>query len=161
VLNIKIQIRFAFLLQNGMLIKDSLAAKSMLSWFYLVNAAILITHQIDAAYWHEWDLFGMPGGIQLNLLLNIPLVMLMLFGQQCLTQGRTAGIVFSWLLVAGGLIAAGIHSYFLFQGDDTFRLPVSLGLLATTFLLSLAQAIVLFYATPLMKMLPNNAGEAD
>jgi len=133
----------------------------MLSWLYLVNAAILITHQIDAAYWHEWDLFGMPGGIQLNLLLNIPLVMLMLFGQQCLTQGRTAGIVFSWLLVAGGVIAAGIHSYFLLQGDDAFRLPVSLGLLATTFLLSLTQAIVLFYAMPVIKMPSNNAVEAD
>jgi hypothetical protein len=144
-----------------MLIKDSTAAKSLLSWLYLVNAAILITHQIDAAYWHEWDLFGMPGGIQLNLLLNIPLVMLMLFGQQCLTQGRTAGIVFSWLLVAGGVIAAGIHSYFLLQGDDAFRLPVSLGLLATTFLLSLTQAIVLLCAMPAIKMPPNNAVEAD
>jgi hypothetical protein len=50
--------------------------KSILSWLYLVNATILITHQIDAAYWHEWELFKMPGGIQLNLLLNIPLVML-------------------------------------------------------------------------------------
>ncbi|NJL40487.1 MAG: hypothetical protein HC840_17855 [Leptolyngbyaceae cyanobacterium RM2_2_4] len=121
-----------------------MSAKSVLSWLYLVNATILITHQIDAAYWHEWDLFRMPGGIQLNLLLNIPLVMLVLFGQQCLTQGRAAGFVFSWLLVAGGIIAVSIHSYFLLQGDDAFRLPVSLGLLASTFLLSLAQAIALF-----------------
>ncbi len=119
-------------------------AKSILSWLYLVNATILITHQIDAAYWHEWDLFGMPGGIQLNLLLNIPLVMLVIFGQKCITQGCPTGLLFSWLLVVGGLIAVSIHSYFLWQGDDAFRLPVSLGLLATTFILSLAQAIALF-----------------
>ena len=126
-----------------MLAQGSISAKTILAWLYLLNAAILITHQIDAAYWHEWELFGMPGGIQLNLVLNIPLIMLILFGHQCLVQGRTAGYVFSWLLVAGGMIAAGIHSYFLLQGDDAFRLPVSLGLLITTFLLSLAQAIVL------------------
>lgn len=119
-------------------------AKSILSWLYLVNATILITHQIDAAYWHEWDLFGMPGGIQLNLLLNIPLVMLVIFGQKCITQGSPTGLIFSWLLVVGGLIAVSIHSYFLWQGDDAFRLPVSLGLLATTFILSLAQAMALF-----------------
>jgi hypothetical protein len=119
-------------------------SKPILSWLYLVNATVLITHQIDSAYWHEWDLFRMPGGIQLNLLLNIPLIMLVLFGQQCLTQGRVAGIVFSWLLVAGGIMAASIHSYFLLQGDDAFRLPVSIGVLATTSLLSLAQAIALF-----------------
>lgn len=85
----------------------------------------------------------MPGGIQLNLLLNIPLVMLILFGQQCLIQGRAAGFVFSWLLVAGGIMAVSVHAYFFLQGDDAFRLPVSLGLLVTTFLLSLAQAIAL------------------
>jgi hypothetical protein len=127
-----------------MLTKGSMSTKTILSWFYLANATILITHQIDAAYWHEWDLFGMPGGIQLNLLLNIPLVMLMLFGQQRLTQGYADGFVFSWLLVAGGIIAVSLHSYFLLQGDDAFRLPVSLGLLTATFLLSLAQAIALF-----------------
>jgi hypothetical protein len=128
-----------------MFIKGSIPIKSILSWFYLVNATILITHQVDAAYWHEWDLFAMPGGIQLNLLLNIPLIMLVLLGQRWLTQGRTAGLVSSWLLVAGGIIAVSIHSYFLLQGDDAFRLPVSLGLLAATFLLSLAQAIVLSF----------------
>ncbi|MBW4491178.1 MAG: hypothetical protein KME12_25755 [Trichocoleus desertorum ATA4-8-CV12] len=127
-----------------MLTKSSTSIKSILSWLYLANATILITHQIDAAYWHEWDLFGMPGGIQLNLLLNIPLIMLMLFGQQRLTQGYANGVVFSWLLVAGGIIAVSLHSYFLLQGDDAFRLPVSLGLLIATFLLSLAQAIALF-----------------
>ena len=145
-----------------MLAKGSAPAKLILSWLYLANATILITHQIDAAYWHEWDLFGMPGGIQLNLLLNIPLVMLMLFGQQCLTQGRDAGFVCSWLLVAGGIIAVSIHSYFLLQGDDAFRLPVSLGLLVTTFLLSLAQALALFiFRNTRNQEQPNNAVAAD
>ncbi|WP_019498402.1 DUF6713 family protein [Pseudanabaena sp. PCC 6802] len=118
-------------------------AKSTLPWLYLANSTVLIAHQIDAAYWHEWELFGMPGGIQLNLLLNIPLVALILFGQQRLAQGRTAGIAVSWLLVAGGITAVSIHSYFLLQGDDAFRLPVSLGLLAATLLISLMQATAL------------------
>lgn len=127
-----------------LLTKSSTSIKSILSWLYLANATILITHQIDAAYWHEWDLFGIPGGIQLNLLLNIPLIILILFGQQRLAQGYADGFVFSGLLVAGGIVAVSLHSYFLLQGDDAFRLPVSLGLLIATFLLSLAQAIALF-----------------
>jgi len=69
--------------------------------------------------------------------------MLMLFVQQRLIQGRRAGIIFSWLLVVGGFSAVSTHSYFLWQGDPAFRLPVSLGLLATTGLLSLVQAIAL------------------
>ncbi|MEW5942740.1 MAG: DUF6713 family protein [Pseudomonadota bacterium] len=25
-------------------------------WLYLPSAAVLITHEIDSAYWHEWEL---------------------------------------------------------------------------------------------------------
>ena len=35
---------------------------------FLLNATVLITHQIDAAFWHEWELFHIPGGNQVNLL---------------------------------------------------------------------------------------------
>lgn len=117
--------------------------KPILMWLYLLNAAVLITHEIDSAYWHEWELFGMPGGIQLFLVLNLLLVILVLYGHQALVQGRVSGRIFSWMLVAGGLFAISIHSYFLLQGSESFRLPVSLGLLAATFFLSLAQAVVM------------------
>jgi hypothetical protein len=115
--------------------------KPILMWLYLLNAAVLITHEIDSAYWHEWELFGMPGGIQLFLVLNLLLVILVLYGHQALVQGHVSGRIFSWMLVAGGLFAITIHSYFLLQGSESFRLPVSLGLLAATFFLSLAQAV--------------------
>lgn len=36
-----------------------------LPWLYLLNAALLITHEIDSAYWHELEPFGIRGGIQL------------------------------------------------------------------------------------------------
>jgi hypothetical protein len=38
-------------------------------WAYLTNATLLCVHEIDSAYWHEWSLFGIPGGIQLFLTL--------------------------------------------------------------------------------------------
>jgi hypothetical protein len=37
---------------------------------YLPNFALLVTHQIDSAYWRECELFHLPGGVQLNLVLN-------------------------------------------------------------------------------------------
>ncbi len=27
----------------------------------LLNVTVLLVHQIDAAYWHEWELFRIPG----------------------------------------------------------------------------------------------------
>lgn len=112
---------------------------SGLLWLYLANAAILITHQIDASFWHEWDLFGVPGGSQVNLLLNIPLVALVLYGVVALAQGRPAGRYLYGLLAATGVFTAVIHCWFLLHDAPEFRLPVSLGLLAATLSISLAQ----------------------
>jgi len=121
-------------------------ATRLLLWLYLLNAAVLITHEIDSAYWHEWELFGIPGGIQVFLFINLLLVMVILYGHQALATNRASGFVLSWMLVAGGLFAFIIHSYFLLQGGEAFKAPASLALLAATLVLSLLQAAVLLRA---------------
>jgi len=120
--------------------------RTMLVWLYLLNAAVLITHEIDSAYWHEWVLFGVPGGIQVFLGFNLILVAVILYGHQALILNRASGLALSWMLVAGGLFAAIVHSYFLLRGGEEFRLPASLGLLAATFVLSLGQGAALLWA---------------
>jgi hypothetical protein len=126
--------------------KDLEKMQSRLCCLYLLNAAVLITHEIDSAYWHEWELFGIPGGIQAFLVLNFLLVIMVLYGLQALVTGRSSGIIFSWVLVAGGFFAVVIHTYFILKGSEAFRLPASLVLLLATLVLSLAQALVLLRA---------------
>src|SRR5512135_3499934 len=120
---------------------DEMGLEKMLSrlcCLYLLNAAVLITHEIDSAYWHEWELFNIPGGIQGFLVVNLLLVIVLLYGFQALVMGRSSGIIFSWLLVAGGLLAVVIHTYFILKGSEAFSLPASLVLLLATLVLSLA-----------------------
>ena len=52
-----------------------------LRWVYLANAVLLILHEIDSAYWREWELFRIPGGIALFLALHVPLLSVVLLGQ--------------------------------------------------------------------------------
>ncbi|MFA9496698.1 MAG: DUF6713 family protein, partial [Candidatus Bathyarchaeota archaeon] len=52
----------------------------LLTLIYLINATLLIVHEIDSAYWEEWKLFGLPGGLQGFLLIHIPLIALILYG---------------------------------------------------------------------------------
>jgi hypothetical protein len=110
---------------------------------YLANASILLTHQIDAAYWHEWELFGVPGGAPFFVLTNVPMVFVVVWGAYALALNRTAGIVTSWALVASGLVAFGLHSFFLARGHPEFDAPVSLALLGATLVISVAQGAVL------------------
>jgi len=116
-----------------------------LFWLYLINAVLLIDHEIDSAYWKEWDLFGLPGGIQLFLVLHLPLLAFVLYGLVLVYQQTLAGLIFSLVLSLGGLFAFGIHTYFIRKGRPEFQTPVSLGILWATLVVSLVQGGVTIY----------------
>jgi len=108
-------------------------------WLHLLNATLLIVHEIDSAYWQEWKLFHIPGGETGFLLLHIPLLIPVLYGLVLLERGKLAGLVLSALVSVSGLFAFSIHTFFLRRGHPEFRTPVSLGILWTILLVSLAQ----------------------
>lgn len=113
-----------------------------LFWLYLTNAVLLINHEIDSAYWKEWDLFHLPGGIGGFLLLHFPLLFLVLYGMAAVAGQRPSAPWFSLLLSAGGIFAFSIHTYFLKKGRQEFDHPVSKGILWATLVVSLAQMAV-------------------
>jgi len=64
---------------------------------YLLNTALLSTHEIDSAFWKEWELFGLPGGIQVFLVLNLLLLLAVLYGFGQLLRGARSGQMFALL----------------------------------------------------------------
>ncbi|TRZ95380.1 MAG: hypothetical protein D4R82_02315 [Dehalococcoidia bacterium] len=117
----------------------------LLFWLYLVNAVLLITHEIDSAYWKEWELFKLPGGSTGFVLLHLPLVFLILWGLVLVFQRLFAGLAFSLILSLGGIFAFTIHVIFIKKGRNEFNVPVSLFLLIATMLVSLVQAACTIY----------------
>jgi hypothetical protein len=115
----------------------------LLRRLYLANAAVLLVHQMDAAYWHEWTLFRMPGGLALYLALNVPIALTIVAGYGAVSAGRASAVAYAWLIAGSGLFAAGFHVWHLAGGNRAFRAPASLALLADTALLSLVQAALL------------------
>ena len=113
--------------------------KEFILWLYLLNATILIDHEIDSAYWKEWKLFHLPGGEAGFLLLHIPLLMPVLYGLVLADRGMFAGLILSLVVSVSGLLAFSIHTFFLHRGHPEFKTPVSLGLLWMILLVSLAQ----------------------
>lgn len=109
---------------------------------YLLNFALLFTHEIDSAFWKEWELFGIPGGIQMFLVLNILLLLVALIGFREVLQGGRYGSAFSLFLAASGAFAFSIHSYFILNGRSEFTLPVSMTLLFLILIVSLVQGFI-------------------
>lgn len=114
----------------------------LLLWLYLINAVLLIDHEIDSAYWKEWELFRLPGGIAGFLLLHIPLLFVVLWGLVLLTRQSYAGYYFSLFLSLAGIFAFTIHTYFLKKGGQEFNSAVSKIILTLTLLVSIFQLVV-------------------
>jgi hypothetical protein len=113
----------------------------LLFWIYLVNAVILINHEIDSAYWKEWELLfpGVKNGINVFLLLHIPILFLILLGLVLVFGKMFAGMVISLVLSAGGLFAFFFHFYHLRKGKPQFNTPVSKIMILSTCILSVVQ----------------------
>ena len=113
--------------------------EQILFWIYLANAVTLIIHEIDSAFWQEWELFHLPGGETGFLLLHLPLLLPVLYGLVLVERGAFSDLILSLLLCGGGLFAFSIHTFFIRRGRSEFKTPGSLGILWAILLLSLAQ----------------------
>ena len=103
--------------------------KMDLSIPYIVTLSLLVTHQIDAAYWHEWEMFYLPGGIQFFDLFNLALLPVLLFGLRAVSADLRGGFHYSVLVSCLGLLTCAIHAGFYICGFTQFHLPVSIAII--------------------------------
>jgi hypothetical protein len=114
----------------------------ILLWIYLVNAVLLINHEIDSAYWKEWELFKLPGGITGFLMIHFPLLFLVLYGLILVFKQTYEGLIFSLVLSFAGIFAFFIHMFFIKKGHSEFKVPISIFILAATLIVSIIQAVL-------------------
>jgi hypothetical protein len=110
---------------------------------YLINLSLLATHEIDSAFWHEWKLFHLPGGINLFLILNLIILTVFLIGFEKVVNWKKGSWTYSFLLSFSGIFAFSIHSYFILQGNHEFTTVISFTILLFTFIISLFQLVTL------------------
>lgn len=108
---------------------------------YLLNASLLITLEIDSAYWREWELFHLPGGITVFLIVNFLLIWLVFFGFSRVIIGAPSARWFSYGLATTGIFAFTIHNIFLTIGYEQFGTVISMGLLFVILVVSLSQIL--------------------
>jgi hypothetical protein len=96
---------------------------------YAITAALLVVHEIDSAYWREWELFGLPGGIAAFLAIHVLLVLLVLWGHERVIAASRAGSRMAMAVGAAGVATAAIHGAFLLRGSAAFRTAPSLAVI--------------------------------
>lgn len=115
-----------------------MGSERLLLRLYMLDAALFLTHEIDSAYWQEWRLFGIPGGIGLFALIHIPAVLLLVWGLLQLAEARPWGYRIAALLAFVGFAALFIHAGYIATGHPEFRTPVSLAVIVAMAAVSVA-----------------------
>jgi hypothetical protein len=114
-----------------------------LALLYVLNSALLFTHEIDSGFWREWELFRLPGGVSGFLVANLVLILAVQLGFRSVVLRRRGRLRWALLLAAAGVIAALIHGSFLAAGTPEFRTTTSIGLLATWLVGSILQSAMI------------------
>ncbi len=115
---------------------------SVLFWIYLLNAVLIVNHEIESAYWKEWDLFKLPGKVTGFLIIHFPVLTLIILGSTLVYLQNTYGYIMSILLSVGGIFAFSAHTYFIKKGRPEFKLPISIFLLISILIVSLVQLVL-------------------
>jgi hypothetical protein len=112
----------------------------------VLNLALVLTHQVDAAFWREWEMFGLPGGIQLFNALNVVVFLVVLFCFVAVIQRRPSGFRCSLIIALLCASVLPIHAAFALSGFTQFHLPFSVFLIVATFAVSVVQVVLTFRA---------------
>lgn len=118
----------------------------MLNKVVILNLTLLITHQVDAAYWHEWEMFSIPGGIQFFDIFNFVIFLGLLGCFSAIVQRKPSGFASSIVIATVSGIVLPIHAAFALAGFSEFNLPVSIAAIVGTFAASVWQILLTFWA---------------
>ncbi len=81
----------------------------MLEFFYILNATLLILHEIESGYEKEWEILKLPGKLTGFLLLHIPALFIFFYGFYGIIQYPQARTVISVLAGSAGFIPFLVH----------------------------------------------------
>ncbi|WP_402719581.1 DUF6713 family protein [Janthinobacterium rivuli] len=97
---------------------------------YFWTMLFLILHQIDAAYWKEWEMFHLPGGVQGFLVFNLAAIALVLVGYKHVLLSTARAPFYASCCAGLGVATFLIHTGFALAGQEQFHLPLSKAIIA-------------------------------
>ena len=92
--------------------------------FYILNATLLLLHEIESGYEKEWEILKLPGKITGFLIIHIPIILIIFYGLIELIDQTNIGLILAFVLGVGGLIPFVVHKI-LAKRDGHFNSLIS------------------------------------
>lgn len=84
---------------------------------YILNATLLLLHEIDSTHEKEWEILNLPGNISGFLLMHIPIVLFLFYGLLAVHNGSLTGHVIGIVTGCAGLLPLLVHKLFVRRTD--------------------------------------------
>jgi hypothetical protein len=92
--------------------------------FYMLNATLLLLHEIESAYEKEWEILKIPGKITVFLILHVPIILLIFYGLLEIEKQSSQGLRLGIIMGVAGVIPFLVHKIFV-KRKDHFNLLIS------------------------------------
>ncbi len=96
----------------------------LLTLFFILNATILLLHEIESSYEREWEILKLPCKITGFLLMHIPIIFLLFYGVIEIEKQSHVGLFLGIITGIGGFIPFLVHKL-LVARKDKFNLFIS------------------------------------
>lgn len=81
----------------------------ILTLIYIINACLLVLHEIESAYLKEWEILKLPGKITGFLLLHIPILITLFWGTIEIEKQTSIGNIIAIVTGVGGMMPFLVH----------------------------------------------------
>ncbi len=92
--------------------------------FFILNASLLLLHEIESSYEREWEILKLPGKITGFLILHIPILLILFYGVVEIEKQTQFGLVLGFISGIGGIIPFLVHRVII-RRMDRFNLLIS------------------------------------
>jgi len=97
---------------------------NVLTLLYILNATLLILHEIESGYEKEWEILKLPGKITSFLILHIPIIFILFYGLLEIDRLSNIGFILGLITGLGGIIPFLVHKKIV-KRDESFNLLIS------------------------------------
>ena len=97
---------------------------NLITMFYILNATLLLLHEIESAYEKEWEILKLPGKITGFLILHIPIIIVLFYGLIEIEKQTALGLILGIITGVGGVIPFLVHKVFV-KRSEHFNLMIS------------------------------------
>lgn len=91
---------------------------------YVLNAILLLLHEIESAYEKEWEILNIPVAITGFLIVHVPIIFLIFYGLLEVERKSNLGLIFCMIFGISGIIPFIVHKIIV-KKKNHFNLVIS------------------------------------